>query len=97
MNYYLAVIAGTFVYLLLQLNSVFNLPDFVWKTFFKTNIIPTTINLVIGCVLVAIRADLTNIYPITLVSALMLGLGGQALIKKLSVVFDSKVDSVVSL
>jgi hypothetical protein len=97
MQYYLAVFAGTFIYLLLQLNGVYNHPEFVWKTFLKTNWIPTLLNLVIGCVLVAMKEDLANIYPITLVSAMMLGVGGQALIKKLSNVFDSKVDTVVGL
>jgi len=97
MNFYIAVLAGTLLYLLLQLNGVFNLPDFVWKKFFKTNIIPTVINLVFGCICVFAKADIVNIYPITFVSSLMLGLGGQALIKKLSDVFSNKIDSVVSL
>jgi hypothetical protein len=97
MTYYLAVLAGSFIYLLLQLNGVYNNTGFAWSTFLKTNWIPTVLNLVIGCVLVAIRTDLVNIYPITLVSALMLGLGGQALIKKLSNAFDSKIDTVVGL
>jgi hypothetical protein len=97
MIYYVAVLAGTFIYLLLQLNSVYNLPDFAFVKFFKTNWIPTLLNLIIGCVMVAFKADLINIYPITTISALMLGLGGQALIKKLTNVFDSKVETVVGL
>ncbi len=97
MQFYLAVLAGSFIYLLLQLNGVYNSPEFKWKQFLHTNWVPTVLNLIIGCVLVAIRADLVNIYPITLVSALMLGIGGQALIKKLSNVFDSKVETVVGL
>jgi hypothetical protein len=97
MEFYLAVLAGCLIYLLLQLNSVYNVPAFAWKTFIHGNWIPTILNLVIGCVLVFIRADLVNIYPITLVSSLMLGIGGQALIKKLSNIFDSKVNTIVSI
>ena len=97
MSYYLAVLAGCVIYLLLQLNGVYNAPDFKWKVFVKTNFIPLLLNLVIGCVLVAMKTDLVNIYPITFVSAMMLGLGGQALIKKLTNVFDSKVDTAVGL
>ena len=97
MNYYLAVLAGCLIYILLQLNGVYNHPDFRWKTFIRSNWIPTVLNLVIGCVLVSMKADLANIYPITFISALLLGISGQALIKKLSAIFDSKVDTIVSI
>ena len=97
MVYYFAVLIGCFIYLLLQLNSVFTLPDFKWSYFFKTNIIPTVLNLVIGCVLVWLRSDLINIYPITLLSALILGVSGQAVFKKLSAMFDNKIKTVVGL
>ncbi len=97
MQYYLAVAGGSLIFLLLQLNGVYNLPDFQWKTFIKTNWIPTVLNLTIGCVLVSIRSELTNLYPITLLSSLMLGVGGQALIKKLNNVFDAKINTVVGL
>ena len=96
MSYYFAVLAGCIIYILLQLNGVYNLPDFETKKFVKTNWIPTMLNLIIGCVLVYAKLDLVSIYPITFVSAMMLGLGGQAFIKKLSNVFSSKVDTVVS-
>lgn len=97
MSYYFAVLLGCLIYLLLQLNGVYNHPDFDWKVYVRANWIPTVLNLVIGCGLVYAKADLVNIYPITFVSALMLGVSGQALIKKLSAIFDSKVDTIVSL
>jgi hypothetical protein len=93
----MAVFVGCLIYILLQLNSAYNLPGFIWKIFFRTNWVPTILNLIIGFSLVFIRADLVTIYPITLLSALMLGIGGQALIKKLSNVFDSKVNTIVGL
>jgi hypothetical protein len=52
---------------------------------------------VIGCILVYAKDDLATIYPITFISAMMLGISGQALIKKLSAIFDSKTDTIVSL
>jgi hypothetical protein len=97
MELYVAVLAGCLIYVLLQLNSVFTKPEFHWPQFFRENWIPTVLNLVIGCVLVYIKDDLVTIYPITLMSALMLGIGGQALIKKLSNIFDSKVNTIVGL
>jgi hypothetical protein len=97
MQFFLAVLAGCLIYILLQLNSVYNNPEFKWMTFLRGNWIPTVLNLIIGCVLVLIKDDLTNIYPITLVSSLMLGIGGQALIKKLSNIFDNKVNTIVSI
>lgn len=97
MQFYAAVFFGCLIYVLLQLNGVYNLSDFVFKKFVKTNWIPTLLNLVIGCICVFAKNDLVNIYPITFVSAMMLGLGGQALIKKLTNIFDSKVDTLVSL
>jgi hypothetical protein len=96
-SYYFAVIGGSTIYVLLQLNSVYNHPEFKIKTFLRSNWIPTVLNLMIGFVLVYAKADLVNIYPITFVSSLMLGISGQALIKKLSAIFDAKIDTIVSL
>ena len=97
MEYYFAVLAGCLIYVLLQLNQILTNPEFSWKLYFRTNVIPTTLNLVIGCVLVYAREDLANIYPITFISAMMLGISGQAVIKKLSNIFDSKVNTMVNL
>jgi hypothetical protein len=97
MSYYFAVLLGCVIYLLLQLNGVYNHPDFNPKIYLRANWIPTVLNLIIGCGFVFARAELVTIYPITFVSALMLGVSGQALIKKLSAIFDSKVDTIVSL
>lgn len=93
----LCVLGGCVIYLLLQLNSVFTLPDFKWGVFFKTNAIPAILNLAIGCVLVIIKDDLVNIYPITKVSAVILGVSGQAVFKKLSDIFDNKINTVVNI
>lgn len=95
MLYYFAVLLGCLIYIMLQLNSVYTLPTFEWKIFFKTNWIPTVLNLIVGCSLVFIKDEIMNIYPITLLSALILGITGQAVIKKLTNMFDSKVNTAV--
>lgn len=95
MLYYVAVLLGSIIFMGLQLNSVYTLPDFQWKVFIKTNWIPTVLNLIVGCSLVFIKDEIMNIYPITLLSALILGITGQAVIKKLTNAFDSKVDTII--
>jgi hypothetical protein len=97
MEYYIALAFGIGVYILLQLNGVLNLPEFKWTFFFRTNIIPTALNVLLGCALIFMRADLTGFYPITLFSSFMLGVSGQAILKKLTVMFDKNVDTKFGL
>lgn len=97
MNYYFAVLFGCLVYSLLQLNGVLNLPDFKWNIYFRTNVIATLLNLIIGCFIVYARKDLENFYPITLFSAFLLGISGQAVLKKLTNMFDKNEDTAVSI
>ena len=93
---YLAVLIGAILYLLFQLNGVLNLTDFKWKIFIKTNIVVFVINILFGCLLV-FGKDVQDVYPITFVSAIMLGLSGQVVIKKLSDVSDKSKDTFVNL
>ena len=97
MTLYIAVILGCLIYILIQLNGRLVKPDFQWSIFLKTNIIPTVINLIVGCALVLGKDELVNIYPITFLTALLLGLGGQTIIKKLSDAFDKKVPTKLGL
>ena len=91
--YYVAVALGCVIYLLLQLNGVFTLPEFKWSIFIKTNVVPSVINLVVGCALIFIKDEIVAFFPVTLFSALLLGVSGQAIFKKLTNLFDSKVDT----
>lgn len=86
--FYLYVLAGCLLYLGFQLNSAFVLPEFSWKIFVKTNIIPAILNLAIGFLVVSIRQELVNIYPVTFLTAIMLGLSGQVIFKKLQDITD---------
>lgn len=97
MELYLCVFAGSVLYLLLQLNNVYLLPEFSWKIWFRTNSVPTVINLIVGFILVWQRDAMEIIFPITPISAIMLGTSGQAVWKKLANIFDKKIDTVVNL
>lgn len=88
MSYYLAVVIGALIYILMQLNGVLNLPDFKWSVFFRTNIIAVILNLIIGFILVYLRADIEKVYPVTTLTAINLGVSGQLVFKKIMDALD---------
>lgn len=87
MELYVAIFTGALIALLLKLNKALKVENFSWKAFFKLNGISTVINIIIGCACVYAKDQLATIYPITFVSAIVLGAAGQY-------VFKSLVDSV---
>ena len=97
MQFYVAVLFGGVLFILFQLNGVLNNPDFSWKFFFKNNIIPLLINLFVGWAFVFMRDDMEAFYPITLFSAFILGISGQAIFKKLQNAFDKKLNTKLGL
>ena len=64
MKLYLAVLIGCLINLLFSLNDIFGKPEFSWKIFFRTNLIPTILNLICGAVLVWFKDDIASIYPL---------------------------------
>jgi len=97
MTLYIAVFLGCLIYILIQLNGRLVKPDFQWSIFVKTNVVPTVINLIVGCALVLGKEELINIFPITFLTALLLGLSGQTVIKKLADAFNNKVPTKIGL
>jgi len=97
MTFYIAVLLGALIYAGFQLNGVFVKPDFSWKVFYKTNVVATGLNLIIGFALVFIKEELINIYPITLVSALILGFAGQGIFKKITDAGDKTKPTKIGL
>jgi hypothetical protein len=93
--FYLYVFFGCLLYIGFQLNSAFTKTDFAWKIFIKTNAIPVILNLAIGFLLVSIRKEIVNIYPITFLTAIMLGLSGQLIFKKIQDAIDSGKDTII--
>lgn len=94
---FLAVFIGCVINLLFGLNDCFGKPEFKWKTFFQQNFFATLLNLVCGGVLVWFKSDIAGIFPLAGLSAVFLGLGGQTVFKKLSKMFDSKVDTFIGI
>ena len=94
---YVAVFLGCLIYILIQLNGRLVKPDFQWSIFIKTNVVPTVINLIVGFTLVLGRNDLVDIFPITFLTALLLGLSGQTVIKKLSDAFNNKIPTKIGM
>lgn len=95
--FYIAVLLGSLIYILIQLNGRLAKPDFKWPVFLKTNIVPTVINLLVGVSLVLGKNELVEVFPITFLTALLLGLSGQNIIKKLTDMLDKKVATKVGL
>jgi hypothetical protein len=93
---YIAVLLGVVIYLLLQLNEVFNVKGFKWSAWFRLNVIPTVLNLITGAAIVYLK-DSVTLFEITPFTALFVGYGGLSLFKKLSGVFDRNIDTVVGL
>ncbi len=93
MEYYLAVTIGALIYMGLQLNGVYNCPEFKWRTFFKTNWIPTLLNVIIGFALIIIK----DTYVESLRGALITGFSGQVILKKIADVFDKNKDTLIKL
>jgi len=95
MEFYLLLLAGAFIYLLLGLNEVIKKSEFVWSIFFKENLIPTILNIICGAVLIYLRDKIGDILPITEVTAVFLGLSGQVLFKKIGKTFDPTIETLI--
>ena len=96
MEMYFAVFAGVVIYLLLQLNEVFNVKGFKWSAWFRLNVIPTILNLITGGAIVYLR-DSVTLFEITPFTALFVGYGGLSLFKKLSGVFDKNTETFIGV
>lgn len=97
MELYVAILTGAVLALLLKLNKALKLENFAWKEFFKLNLIPTVINILLGCVAVYARAELVHIYNITFVSAIILGAAGQYVFKSLVDAVSPGVSTAIGL
>ncbi|HUX56267.1 MAG TPA: hypothetical protein VMV77_04790 [Bacteroidales bacterium] len=85
---YFAVIAGAFLSLLFGLNEGLAKQDFKVSIFFRQNLISTLLNIVCGCILVMVKDEIINVISINTITALVLGMSGQFVFKKITKVFD---------
>ena len=95
MEYYILLFVGAVIYLLLGLNEVFKKPEFRWVIFVKNNIIPLILNIVCGGVLIYLRYKISDILPITELTAIFLGLSGQVLFKKVGKAFNTDIETMI--
>lgn len=97
MTYYIGVLVGCILFLLFQLNKAYKKPEFAWGIFFKSIWIPGLINLVIGFALVFAREDVSLAYPITFITAMALGIAGQAILKGIFESSNKDIPTVIGV
>lgn len=90
----MSIFLGVLIYAGFQFNEVFNSSKFNWK---KDIIIPAILSLITGFALVWAKDDLQTIYPMTRLSAVFIGVSGQAIFKKIGGIFDKKVNTVIGI
>jgi hypothetical protein len=95
--YYVAILIGALIALLLGLNEALTKPDYKFAIFIKQNIVSTLLNIVCGGVLVYAKAEIESIYAITFISSVVLGMSGQFLFKKVAKVFNPEENTYVGL
>ena len=95
MEYYFCVLVGAIIYLAFSWNEIYKDPKFRWLLFFKQNLGPTVLNLLIGFVLVWRKEDISDWLPMTGITAIFLGTSGQLIWKKISNILSSRVDTFV--
>jgi hypothetical protein len=92
---YVAVLAGSIIALLFGLNEALAKTEFKTTIFFRQNLGSTLLNIICGCILVYAKDDITTIYPITFISAVLLGMSGQFVFKKVAKIFDNSSETLV--
>ena len=97
MELYLAILAGAIINLLFGLNEALMMTEFKFIIFFRQNLSSTLLNIICGCVLVYARDDIITIYPITFISAVLLGISGQFVFKKMAKIFDSNFETFIGI
>jgi len=93
--YYIAVIIGAFIALLFGLNEALVKDEFRSKTFLCQNLSSTFLNVICGCVLVYAKDEIHDIYPLSFISSVILGMSGQFMFKKVAKIFDKESDTLI--
>jgi len=94
---YLAVLAGAAIALLFGLNEALAKSEFKSAIFLRQNLGTTLLNIICGCVLVFARDEIVSIYPMTFISATILGTSGQFVFKKVTKIFDGDSKTKVGI
>lgn len=95
--YYVAILIGAVIALLLGWNEALAKPDYRFGTFLKQNLGSTLLNILCGGVLVYAKEEISAIYTITFISSVVLGMSGQFLFKKVAKVFDPEEKTLIGI
>jgi hypothetical protein len=95
--YYVAIIIGAVISLLLGFNEALAKPDYKFSIFVKQNLGSTLLNIICGGVLVFAKEEIASIYTITFISSVVLGMSGQFLFKKVAKVFNPEEPTLVGI
>jgi len=95
--YYVGVCAGAIIGLLFGLNEALVKPEYRTGIFFRQNAGSTLLNILCGCVLVFARDEIHDIYPLSFISSVILGMSGQFMFKKVTKIFDSSNDTLIGI
>jgi len=99
MEYYILVLVGAIISLLFSLNDALVVKGFTWKCFTTLNIFPTILNMIVGATIIYLKEDplITKFITITGFTAVMLGVSGQYVFKKIIKMFDRKTDTFIGI
>lgn len=95
--YYFAVLIGAIIFLLLELNKAIVKKEFTVYQFIQLNWLAFMTNVVVGVAIIFIKDDISEYYTINKLSALFLGVGGQAIFKKIYGVFTDKIGTAIGI
>jgi len=95
--FYLAVIAGALIALIISFNEALPKPDFKFNIFFKQNIGSTLLNIICGCVLVFFKDNIESILTINGINAVILGTSGQFVWKKVVKIFNPQNETYIGI
>jgi len=95
--YYVAILIGAVIALLLGFNEALAKPDYKFTIFLKQNIGSTLLNILCGGVLVYAKDEIASIYTITFISSVVLGMSGQLLFKKVAKVFNPEEGTMIGI
>jgi len=87
--YYVAVICGACIALLFGFNEALAKDEFRTAIFFRQNLGSTLLNVICGFVLVFAKDEIHDIYPLSFISSVILGMSGQFMFKKVAKIFNS--------
>lgn len=94
MDLYISILLGVLIYAGFQWNETYNLPKFNWT---RMIFLPMGLSVLTGFAMVWAKDDLQTIYPMTRLSAVFIGVSGQAIFKKVGGIFDKKLNTVIGV